>query len=187
MQMHRMIQTLLVSLACLLASVTSTAMAFKPVDLIIENGKVPGFTYSLLHTCSTPSCMSGSSLGWMSGTLHGDLVDGKLLNLSGVVDVSGATNAAFQVKGFFDFTPGGVGGELVFDGLGMFSFANAPMSGPANSFDGTHLYAWGGIRSRDGYRMGMDIGGRVVPAVPEPSAALLFGLGSLVVCGRIRR
>ncbi len=181
--MRHLIQTLLVSLACLLASSSSTAI---PVELILETGSKRGFTYSLIHTCTHWSCMSGVATDWLSGTLEGHLdEEGRLTDLSGTIHSDQGTSWA--ATGFFDFTPGGVGGELLLEGFGTFEFENRAMSGPANGFENGELFAWGGMSRGGQFVRGIDIGGRVVPAVPEPSAALLFGLGALVIGGGVRR
>lgn len=178
------------SLFAVAASLMLAGMA-SAVPIVFEiqsHGSVPGFGFSLMHECATTSCMSGSSLGRLSGSLDGHLEDGMLLGLTGDVYIGGATNQTFAVTGSFDFTPGGSGGTLLFAGLGEFEFANQIISGPANSFDGTQLYAWGGIAGPQGagYVAGIDIAGSVA-AVPEPSAALLFGIGTLVVGAGTRR
>ena len=181
--MRHMIQTFLISLACLLASITAKAT---PVEFVLQTGSQSGFTYSLIHTCEHWNCMSGVATDWLSGTLEGHMdAEGRLLDLSGTIYSDRGTS--FLTTGYFDFTTGGDGGALHLEGLGLFEFANMPMAGPANSFQNGELFAWGGITRGGQYVLGMDIGGRVVPAVPEPSAALLFGIGAVVIGGRVRR
>lgn len=174
------------TLATLAVGLLSSAAQAIPVALTIGDGYVPGFKYSQLHTCHDQSCMSGWNLGDMSGELIGDLKDGVLLNLEGEIHIGGVVNTTYQTSGYFDFTDGGAGGKLLLEGLGEFEFANTILAGPANSFDGTNIYAWGGLHGNCGYRYGMDLGGTVGP-VPEPSAALLFGMGTLVVGAHSRR
>ncbi|MCP5058056.1 MAG: hypothetical protein GY937_15225 [bacterium] len=179
-------------LVLLMAPIQALAI---PVTLDVQTGSVPGFSYSWLHAAD--ACGSGGY--WMCGTTPNQTVTGSLTanqtgnafsGISGNLLI-GATSQV--VSGSLDFSvaSGASLGSLTIGSLGTFDFVNQNMSGPANGFSGGVISLWGQNFApsktpvKGGY--GIDLSFKVSPAIPEPSAALVFGLGALIVRTGARR
>ena len=182
--------------------VASPALAL-PISFVIESGSEGGFGFSSLHDSDDNSPMSGSTLGALSGTLVLDY-DGvdtytfvsSTVALTSATYTFAITGGALQTDGtgYLDFDLTGAGpyaqsSSLLFTG-GTPVCCGA--TGP-NRIDPTELRLWGAsdvpISGGDpslAKRIGADLGAAAAP-VPEPSAALVFATGMLVVQQAIRR
>ena len=192
-------KAVLAGAACLFLA--SPALAV-PIVFDLESGSEGGFRFSGLHDADDSSPMSGASLGSLSGTLTLDYdgVDTYSL-LASTVSLASATYS-FEITGGELHTDGS--GHLDFNLTGAGAFAQtasivftggAPVccgaEGP-NRVSPTELRLWGAsnIPVSDGIagspkRIGMDLGAS--SAVPEPTAALVFAVGALVVRSGVRR
>ena len=195
----RTLKLILATTACLILA--SPALAV-PIVFELQSGVENGFGFSGLHDADDSSPMSGSHIGSLSGdlTLDYDGVDTYSF-LASTVSLASATYS-FTItggtlhtdgSGFLDFVLAGAGpyaqvASIVFAG-------GAPVccgaDGP-NRVSPTELRLWGAsnIAPSGGVagvskRIGMDLG--AAAPVPEPSAALLFAVGALVMRGAAQR
>lgn len=120
-----------------------------------------------------------------AGTLYGDLEGDVLSNLSGEIFIRGVgsvsvTDGMFDFGGTEDswFSTDALGG---FD-VGAILWNEDGLRFQAQSWD-PYCQSWGCKRLRLRFR-GRTVGG---PSVPEPNAALLFGLGAVAVSRRVAR
>jgi hypothetical protein len=188
--------------AAVLLLAASPALAVS-ISFDLQQGSQGGFGYSSLHDADDSSPMSGPSLGSLSGTL--------VLDYDGVDTYSFVSSTVVLASATYSFAL--TGGELMSDGGGYLGFdltgagpyahsgsllftGGAPVccgvDGP-NRIDPTELRLWGasdirvsGGNSSLAKRIGMDLGAASNP-VPEPSAALAFVTGLLVVQRAVRR
>ena len=129
----------------------------------------------------------GSVFNVRASVLDFGVADGALIGALGyeLVDVGGSVEAGSFYFYNFDLTKGSCIANGICSASGQYrlwgnNWENAAADRPFGNVlvDGQRV-----TRHR-----GIDLGGDIVSApVPEPSAALLFGLGSLVVGGGIRR
>ncbi len=179
----------------LLLLLCPTAALSIPVTLSVQTGGVPGFSYSWLHTAD--ACPHGGY--WMCGTQPNQAVTGSLTanqngnafaGIAGSLVIGGTRHV---VSGSLNFSvaAGASLGNLTIGSLGTFDFVNAQLSGPANGYAGNVISLWGQNFApsktpvKGGY--GVDLSLKVSPAIPEPTAALVFALGALVARGAARR
>lgn len=200
--MRQALRFLIPTLALVVGS--SSASAATLVDIHLESGSEGGFGFSTLHSAEGSCtwitdyqfCMNGRQRTSVSGVLHAEqhglvlqgiqgelaLGTGSVLTVSdGVIDLTGEED---------EF------GSFLETDLGTFHFYNHSFAGPANGFDGESLRLWGNNWSNEGIgdpggdheRWGLDLGGKVGSApVPEPGAALAFGLGTVILRSGLRR
>jgi hypothetical protein len=200
MRARRTTAFLLACAACLLLASPAVAV---PIVFQIESGVANGFGFSGLHDADDSSPMSGASLGSLSGTLTFDYDGADTYSfLASSVTLASAVYT-------FEITAG----QLQSDGAGFLAFAltgagpyahtasivyqgGAPVccgaDGP-NWVTPTALRLWGAsnIAPSGGVagapkRIGMDLGGSAAIPVPEPSSALLFGAGMVMLQGTRR-
>ena len=181
--------------------VASPALAM-PISYELQSGSEGGFGFSSLHDADDSTPMSGASLGSLSGTL--------VLDYDGIDTFTFVSSSVTLASADYAFALNG--GQLMSDGGGFLSFeltgagpyaqsgaiifsGGAPVccgvDGP-NRIDPTELRLWGasngpisGGDPKLAKRFGMDLGGSAAP-IPEPSAALVFGVGLLVVQRSVR-
>ena len=193
----RILQTLLLAGACLLLA--SPALAV-PIVFQLESGVEAGFGFSSLHDADDSTPMSGASLGSLSGTLT--------LDYDGIDTYSFISSTVSLASSSYRFEL--TGGELHSDGGGFLDFvlagagpyaqtASIVFSGGApvccgadgpNRVSPDELRLWGasniptsgGVRG-EAKRIGMDLG---ASPVPEPSAALVFAVGALMMQRAVR-
>jgi hypothetical protein len=198
MQPRRIAKFLLASAACFLLASPAVAV---PIVFQIESGTADGFGFSSLHDADDNSPMSGASLGSLSGTLTLDY-DGadtysflaSSVTLASAIYVFEITGGVLQSDGagFLDFALTGAGpfahtGSILYTGgTPVCCGADGP-----NWVTPTALRLWGASNIAPSgdvagvpKRIGMDLGGSASP-VPEPSAALLFGAGMVVLRGAL--
>ncbi len=189
--------TLLRTLLILAALALPAAASAATVHLHSLTGSVPGFGFSTIH--SLDGCPNGGFYMCGSEThavtqsiLTAQQVGSAFHNIHGSVSVDGVQR---QVSGDLDFgvAPGAAIGHLTIAGWGTFQFLNLHFSGPANGFSDDKLWLWGQtydpqlqLEPGEG-DWGLDIAFEVTPAMPEPSGALAFGLGALIVRAGTRR
>ena len=198
----------LAGIAIMAASTVSAATY--TIDNVV-NGSVPGFTYSLFHKATGCGGMCGSTIANVTGDAAD--VSGTWDSVSGAIDiafqvirtVAGGGVATVDVTGSgnvlgsaggtgivtFEFWEEGLAGATAatIDGLNsaMITFADTSHSGPANSFDGSSLWLWGGnsADTSTSTKIGTDLSISLSP-VPVPAAGLLL-LGALGGLGLARR
>lgn len=167
----------------------------------IQNGTDGGLGFSLLHDSDDNSPMSGASLGRLHGTLVFDYDMGldEYTLLDSMVALDNATyDFAFtggtlsgDGGGSLDFSLSGAG---PFAQVSSFLFQGGPPiccgAGGPNFLTPEKIRLWGmsdiGISATTGgpKRLGIDLG---AAPVPEPSAAVVFGLGLVVVGAGMRQ
>ena len=157
----------------------------------LKRDHVAGFGYSVLHDSNDDTPMSGYHVGWLSGDL--------IFDYDAAADHYSLIRSTVLSDGGIDFNI--VGGELYGDGGGWFDYtlSGAPQfaaaariifqggaaiccgpTGP-NYIDDQDLRLWGASDVGEGNgRIGVDLGAISVP-LPEPSSALLFMVGGLVL------
>ena len=165
----------------------------------LEQGVDGGFGYSSVHDADDSTPMSGPIVGTLSGTMDFDYNAGTDLYtlVASDVIIDPASGYGFSFLG--GSIQGNGIGSLDFELTGAGPFAQtstilfagpAPVccgaGGPNFMTNGT-MRLWGASTVPQGQgRIGVDLGGSGAP-VPEPSAALVFGLGLLLASRRIRR
>ena len=172
-------------------SIAGSASAYTIDYTIIESGSQGGFGYSSLHV-ALPRCdyMCGSTLSKLSGTLTLDfdgvnytaLTSSTLSGTNGyeLTILSGSVTAAGDGALDYQLTKGAM------SSTGSFAFDGSVSVGPANSINPSFIALWGWNADPVFGDIGIDLGGPGA-SIPEPSAALVFGLGTLVVGRRVRR
>ncbi|MFQ5697145.1 MAG: hypothetical protein ACE5IL_02540 [Myxococcota bacterium] len=197
-----MLKHALWTLAALAIGVPLPAGAL-PVAIDLSMGTNGSFGFSDLHAATGSeilvngnSYFASGTASMLTGTLFADLQGNVFSGIHGALRYSGAlgSGSLTVVGGSLDFgvAPDTMLGSLKTLELGEFFYLNHTFAGTANSFDGQNLRLWGNnwnaITEIAGptNRFGSDLGGRVRP-VPEPTAALVFGVGSLLVSGALRR
>jgi len=169
-----------------------------PVTLAINTGSQGGMSFSFLH--SADSCelngfwRCGSNINAVTaGALTADQSGIAFSNIQGSFSAGGTTYAVTGGSLDFGAAAGTVLGHLDVTGLGTFTFYNLRHGTQiANTFDaasGTG-FLWGQTFAPSSVAQkgwGIDLGFTAAPAIPEPNAALLFGVGGLIVLRRSRR
>ncbi len=195
---HHILKAVLTGVACLFLASPALAVS---IVFELQSGVEGGFGFSSLHDADDSSPMSGASLGSLSGTLTLDY-DGvdTYSFIASTVSLSSASYS-FEITGGELHSDGGGYLDFILSGTGPYvqtasiEFAGgAPVccgaDGP-NRVSPTEIRFWGlsnipvsgGV---DGYakRIGMDLGAG--SPIPEPTAALVFAVGALLVRGGIR-
>ncbi len=179
-----------------------------PIAYEIQVGSSNGFTYSYLHSATgtagmAPYYPSGSLLFELTGTVSGTW-DGSVLTVSSSTLQAEALTASGLAGNYnLTFTGGSVQAnglgtlDFTFDapgypGSGTFYFFAEDFVDQANSVSGDTLALWGNnwdnwadSRPTSG-ALGIDLKGTGA-AVPEPGAALAFGVGALLIGATTRR
>ncbi len=196
--MPRTLRAFLTAAAALLFAAPALAI---PITYEVQQGVENGFGFSGLHDADDSTPMSGASLGDLYGTLTLDWdagtnnysfvsstvwLDSKTYTfeiVGGVVNGSGSGFLSFVLEGDGPFAQEG---EIAYSA----GTVCCSPSGP-NYVDPTQLRLWGAVdippsAGVDGVprRFGMDLGASMIP---EPSAAIVFALGSLVFHRAVRR
>jgi len=166
------------------------------VDVTLFNGTSGNFGHSTLH--SADGCelngywRCGSQKAGVVGLLQADLNGIAFTNITGNVTINAVS---YAVSGALDFgvAAGQQIGSLTIGSLGTFDFMNLRHGTTvANTWDPTTglLYLWGQdfapTSTAPAGGLGIDLGANVAP-IPEPTAALVFGLGTLLVASGKRR
>lgn len=160
--------------------------------------------------CGNGLTCTGARALSLTGSLQGDLgADQAIAGISGALHFqvmgSGATGSFAVSGGSIDLDGNGDAGGLtsffsLADGRTL-RFADQQLLGPANSFDGTHLYLIGtswmpGVTSPPAGRwLSVGLIGEVRPltlsggttAIPEPGSFALLAAGGLMVGAAVRR
>lgn len=179
--------------ASLLLALPTAALA-TPVSIEIvpdDDGALsdPGTFSTIDGDCSTGLLSScGGGYSGLSGTLQGDLAGDVLSGLSGDIHVEGL-GTLYVSNGLLDL--GGGLDSFLSTNFGTFHFGSFGWTGSSGFWAygsnwGSYCNLWGCKRFwlRLQGQIDSDAPGT---QVPEPSAALLFGLGALVVSQRVTR
>lgn len=181
----------------------------------LQHGNKHGFQFSGIHSAVCPDefCMSGPELFDLDGTISGDLAVGDLTVTGSNISATALTND-FGLNAGDVWTLDILAGMILSDGSGSFDY-RIHKAGEADYSVGTFLFApiafnplanqltdevmglWGQnfvggqqtlqvVSTNPDRRLGIDIGALGAPA-PEPSSMALFGVGALLLRGRIRR
>ena len=173
-----------------------------PITYELQQGVENGFGFSGLHDADDSTPMSGASLGDLYGslTLDWDAGTNNYVFESSTVWLD-SNEYTFEIvggvlqasgSGFLSFVLAGAGafaqeGEIVFTG------GSPVCCGPGgpNYVGPTELRLWGAVDipasggvAGETKRFGMDLAAN---AIPEPSAAIVFALGTLVFRAGLRR
>jgi hypothetical protein len=171
-------------LLALLFSVLPLAASAVPIEIELIGDTLGSSTSAFGVDCATRSTCGTQVIGTLSANLDGNLITGVRGNvlidglgsvgvLDGAFDLTGRTSSYF-VTGLF--------GSFYFSQMnwydGYFSFWGGNWTSGCTSYFGCKLL-WLRLRGRIE---------ETTPAnVPEPSAALLFGAGALLVSRRVSR
>ena len=176
------------------------------VEIEILSGSGDGFSYSWLHTAVGSEIEgfhpAGSKTHALSGTLYGELTETELIIHTSTLEATTLDTQevlSLTLEGTLDFSvPDGDSMGFLYYSLeggesGAFEFYNVAFGGgPANDIGEHELHLWGQNFERyaepgtfAGTTRGMDLGGAIRP-VPEPSAAMLFAAGGLLLAAALR-
>jgi hypothetical protein len=174
------------------------------VEIEILSGSGGGFSYSWLHTAVGTEVHgfhpSGSKTHALRGTLQGELTESELIIHTSTLQATTLGTGevlALTLEGTLDFgVPVGESMgflEYALEGgeSGAFEFYNISFGGgPANDIGEHEIHLWGQNFERFGEAgeitaRGMDLGGAIRP-VPEPSAAMHFAAGGLLLAAVVR-
>ncbi len=166
------------------------------VSFEVLTGVGPEYDFSSVH--NSVGCYRdgvwycGGDTRDITGNLTGEQDGLVFTDIKGQVVIN---NVSHKVSGNLDFSvaKGAKVGSIEIGEYGVFHFMNVKQWGPTNSYNGDEdlIALWGETVSTEGDGVGgwaTDLGLRVSPApgIPEPGAALVFGLGALIV-GRASR
>jgi len=196
---RRLLQLLSTAALLILVAGSASAVGTAEVERIryqIEHGVDAGFGYSGLHDAGGENPMSGAYIAELNGTLTFDY--------DSEADLYTLVSSDVYANSEIDFAI--VAGEITGDGAGFLEYvlsgttdyvatARIVFTGEAsvccgeegpNYINRDQLRLWGAsdVDEGDG-RIGMDLGGSAVP-LPEPSSALLFTLGGVLLYTRQR-
>ncbi len=172
------------------------AMLAGPVRIEVSQMTFPDFVGSAVH--ATNGCevdgfyLCGNFEKPVRGVLFAEYEDGVFSEMRGKMWWHDRPGVLIDVYGGhldFNVPEGDWLGTIDLGSLGEFEFLNAQFAGPANSFDGETLVLFGQNHAPSTNAvtngLGIDITATVSP-IPEPTAALAFGFGTLLVMGRRR-
>lgn len=179
----------------LLALCVPLSTSAATVNLTSLTGSVSGFSFSSIY--SPDGCQSGGfylcgsqSQAVTGATLIANQTGSAFDNISGSVLIGGMRH---KLTGNLDFeAPQGAPiGQLTIRDIGTFDFVNTAFTGPANGYSDNKVWLSGQTFSpqvQPGTEdFGLGIAFEVTPAIPEPSAALAFGIGALLIRASTRR
>ena len=182
-------------LLLLLALCVPLSASAATVKLTSLTGSVSGFSFSSLFTPN--GCQSGGfylcgsqSQAVTGATLIANQSGSAFNNINGSVLIGGMRH---KLTGNLDFeaSQGAPIGQLTIRGIGTFDFVNTAFTGPANGYTDNKVWLSGQTFSPQvqpgNEDLGLGIAFEVTPAIPEPSAALAFGVGALLVRAGARR
>lgn len=185
---------LLISMTLALGLFVPAAALATPVVLEVQQGSSGMFSYSLLHAaggCELDGFWRcGEIFGAINGTLTADQTGNVFDSIAGTLTFNSANHT---VSGALDFgvAAGEIMGSLTIGSMGTFYFyQDRHGTTVANTYDGVDMvYLWGQNFAPSLTPTGdaVDLAFKVSPAIPEPSAAVVFGLGILLVGARGRR
>jgi hypothetical protein len=196
---RRLLQLLSTAAFLTLFAGSASAIGTPSVERIryhIEHGVDAGFGYSGLHDADDDTPMSGAQVADLNGTLTFDY--------DSAADLYTLVSSDVYANSGIDFAI--VSGEITGDGAGFLEYVLSGTTSYAST--GRIVYTggasvccgeggpnyitrdqrrlWGASDVGQGNgRIGMDLGGSAVP-LPEPSSALLFTLGGVLLYARQR-
>ena len=130
--MRRFILCSVLSLGILIGWSTTSWAASMNINIKIQNGSDGGFGYSLVHGCSTWSCMSGPSLYKpLEGYLNADLEKNGIMKLSNITGTLSALQGDIRFTGGWLSAPSGGG---VASGQLHYTFLSGMLAGETGTF-----------------------------------------------------